>query len=282
MGIRVRRFLNKGKTSAPYLSGDAIADLVDYSPLGKNGEVTQPDLQVLSNANSIFIPGHLLSSFMNAFGHRVCAQTLVTGNSDQNFEVIPLIAPSIKLWIGQNIGIPEKSINSVEIRVLPIGLENLALGRAGRTKFLKNSVNLDSERVLVPPMAPSNPIRRRVNEIVKSSTGSFLVVDKYLEEKKYFELVSKFRFVLCLEGNGYENHRIWETLYRSSFPVMFKSTWSISLQELRLPIFYIDSLDECSQENLRKFAESNAAFEAKIHPELWTPYWHTLINGQKS
>ena len=277
--IRINRYRFRNLTSAPFLSGDAIADLVEYCPLGKNGEKTQPDLELLKQAQSIFLPAHLLEEFLAQYEEVIVAPVVVTGNSDQNFFKIPSFPSSTLVWIGQNIAISGSDASLLEIHTLPIGLENLALGRSGNTKYFDVKDACVLNKVFVPPMAPSNPVRQYVLGTISNSSGSFEVYSKYLHQKAYFRLVSKYRFVLCLEGNGFENHRIWETLYRNCFPVMFRTAWSETLRKLNLPIFYIDHLDDCTIEALSAFEMRNANFLAINHQELWTPYWADLIKS---
>jgi hypothetical protein len=159
-------------------------------------------------------------------------------------------------------------------------LENLALGRSGIPKYFKVSSPEIRDRVFVPPMLPTNPIRKKVIEDIKTTSGSFDVYTEYLLPKSYFTLANKYRFVLCLEGNGFENHRVWETLYRNGFPVMFRSVWSLSLQPLNLPIFYIDHLKDCSVKALIEFEERNQHFSAQSQANLWTSYWSKLISDR--
>lgn len=275
--IRFNRYRFRNKTSAPFLSGDAIADLVQFCPYGKNGEEVNPNLEKLKLAKSIFLPAHLLENFLSQYRESLTASVVVTGNSDENFTTIPFFPPSTRIWIGQNIAVSGKVPNSLEVHPLPIGLENLALGRSGNPKYIKNMGPRISNKVFVPPMAPSNPIRRHVLDTISDSTGSFEVFSKYIHQRAYFRLASKYRFILCLEGNGFENHRIWETLYRNNFPVMYRTIWSESFRKLRLPIFYIDHLDDCTVEALSEFIERNSSFRAVNHTELWTPYWESLI-----
>ena len=279
--VRLRRAWNKNRTSSPFISGDAIAELVDYAPFGKNGELKHVDLERLSLAKSIFIPSHLLSNFTELYGGYVNASTLVSGNSDENFISLPNLPESVQIWIGQNIAIGLKPGSKIELHTLPIGLENLALGRAGIPRYFKMSSPKIRNRVFVPPMSPTNPIRKKVLEDIKTTSGSFDVYTEYLSPKNYFTLANRYRFVLCLEGNGFENHRVWETLYRNGFPVMFRSAWSLSLQPLNLPIFYIDDLEDCSIAALTEFELRNQHFQSENQANLWTSYWSKLISRGK-
>jgi hypothetical protein len=83
--------------------------------------------------------------------------------------------------------------------------------------------------------------------------------------------------LLCLEGNGFENHRIWESLYLGIFPVMLKSDWSLSLDYLKLPILLVDEISEITKELLQKFWQTNLDFNPKTKSELWMEYWEDLI-----
>lgn len=273
--IVVLRLLLQNQTSKPYLSGDAFATLVDYSPYGPNGGKI-PNEHSIAIAKSLFVPSHLLKSFVLQFGGITHAQVLITGNSDENFDELPTLPSSIRLWLGQNLAVSEQS-ESLKIQTIPIGLENLALGRAGRKKYLRLNSALIRDRILVPPMALSNPVRSEVLELLSKSPGIYDVYLNYLDERKYFKLASKYKFVLCLEGNGYENHRIWETLYRNSFPVMLKTSWSETLKDLGIPILFLDSILDAKPLTLHDFLQTHNNFESKEVPTLWTPHWESLI-----
>jgi hypothetical protein len=232
------------------------------------------DLHKVSSAKSIFIPGEKFAEFLESAGEYIIARTLVTGNSDQNF-VEPIELPSsVSIWLCQNNGI----LNMENVRTLPIGIENLRLGRSGLTKYFKpHRETAQIDRVLVPPMSPTNDIRLPTIFEAMKRPDIFEVRRTLVAEKVYFSMTRDFRFILCLEGNGFENHRIWETLYQGSFPVMFNSTWSKSLKYLCLPILFIDSLDEIDKDLLKDFASKNSDFKPNKMDTLWIPYWKRII-----
>lgn len=278
--IRLRRWFYRNKNSSPYLSGDAFAALADYAPFGANGGAV-PIPEKLFKANSIFVPSHLLTELVTKFGDQIEAKILITGNSDENFEVMPALPKSIELWLGQNLAVEVQE--KVKVQSIPIGLENLALGRAGLPKFISSNTSLIEDRVLVPPMASSNQIRQKIISEIQNGNGFeiFDLFTDYLDERAYFKLANRYKFVLCLEGNGFENHRVWETLYRNSFPVMISTTWSLSLKSLGLPILYIDYPKGCTPGLLKDFAYKNSGFQAKFHETLWIDYWKLLVQGDR-
>jgi hypothetical protein len=277
MRIRWNQFRFQNSTNAPYLSGDSIASLTNYYVYGKHGN--EPlQLDKLRKARSIFINSHKLEDFLEeSSGVDLNDVTLVTGNSDFNFIDAKALPNGIRLWLCQNNAMPEKG----NLLTLPIGIENLRLGRLGLPKWYNRvGQNKIMQKILVPPMAPTNPSRYVAVEQAKANPKLFDVYKDYLIEREYFNLTREYKFILCCEGNGFENHRIWETLYQNSFPVMVRSPWSNSLRYLNLPILFVDSLDEISAEILANFASLNTEFRAKDCAQLWTPFWDNLINDQ--
>ena len=261
------------KNNSPFISGDSIASLCDYVAYGRK-KIDRLDLDKIRAAKSIFIYGEKFTEFLELAGEHVNARTLVTGNSDQNF-IEPVDLPSsVSLWLCQNNAIS----NLKEVRTLPIGIENLRLGRSGLPKYFKPHRETASiNRVLVPPMSPTNTIRLPTIFQAMKRSDVFEVRRTLLAEREYFSMTRDFRFIFCCEGNGFENHRIWETLYQGSFPVMFNSLWSNSLKYLRLPILYIDSLDEINTNLLQEFADKNSNFTPNMLETLWIPYWKKII-----
>ena len=276
--IKLYKIRYSKKDTSPYLSGDSFANLTDYIVYGIK-KTEKLNLTKLRDAKSVFVPGDLLNKFLEeSFGH-VRAKVLITGNSDQNFPKLLPLPKSISHWYCQNNAV----LHSKMVNTLPIGLEN---SRLGRIKLLglnqKNFMDVTMDQVLVPPMSMTNTIRIFAIKEALKFPKVFKVQIKMINEKDYSNLTSRYRFILCCEGNGYDSHRVWETLYRGSFPVLLNSKWARSLQYLNLPIMIIDSFKEVNQKMLTKFANKHNDFEPVKTNSLWTPYWKELINSRKN
>lgn len=228
----------------------------------------------IARARSIYIKSDLLEDFFALYGHLLSGKVIVSGGSDTNFNSINNLPNDIKmLWL-QNCSIN----NNERIRTLPLGLEDLRLGRSGlkRYHFYNQSFEF-SDKIFVPPMSPSNQIRREMIIKCKKNRALYDVQLELLDEAKYFSLVKKYRFILCLEGNGHENHRIWETLYQGSFPVMQRTDWSTSLEYLDLPILYFSDIGDLNAGILSDFVAANMDFNPMNHESLWTPFWKSIF-----
>lgn len=274
--IRFFQFLYRNKTNSPYLSGDSTASCVDYVAYGKNGK-DAIDVNRLNEARSIFVEGHRFRELLANHGTEITAKVIVSGNSDENF-VTPLALPeSVTVLLSQNNALPTHP----RIRTLPIGIENIRLGRSGRKVFHEEVSNFKiDDQILVPPMAPTNKTRIRVVEHALKQPDLFDVRQTYLSERTYFKMTKRYRFIFCCEGNGFDSHRIWEALYQNLFPVMLETPWSTSLKWLNLPILFVKNLEELNSDLLAQFLSANQNFRASDTEQLWVGFWHSLIKSE--
>lgn len=269
-GIVFRKFIYKHRTNSPYISSESLASIVDLSVLSED-ELKNVKLESVKKSKSVFLKADLLEIFMDRFGRSLPRLVLFTGHSDRNFDIEPSIPANVVRWYCQNSAISDGK----RIFTLPIGIENLSLGRAGRKRFFRATHTTRKLEVFVPPMSPTNPIRKPI-VLECRSNPLFEIRTNFLDERSYFDLSSQYRFVLCLEGNGYENHRIWETLYQGNFPILLKSNWSRALEYLALPILLVNSIDEITEELLRSFADLHKNYDPLNHANLWIDYWRGI------
>jgi hypothetical protein len=199
-------------------------------------------------------------------------------DSDENFDDFLSLPPSVSLCLIQNSTISDGD----KIFTLPIGLENRKLGRAGNPTLYKNDSNASSiNKVFVPPMSPTNPIRKKIlSELRAASSDCFEIDSNYVEIRRYIENVRRYKFILCLEGNGYENHRIWEALYLGIYPVVLDTPWSKSLSYLGLPILFINNIGEITEQRLAEFSGIHSDFRPSEMERLWIPFWEKWIYSQ--
>jgi hypothetical protein len=270
---RVHQIFLAGKTNSPYLSCDSFAALADYYAYGKSGN-DELSLRRLKKAQVIFVAGHNLRRLLNENFAKITASVIICGNSDENFDTPVTFPNSVRLWLCQNNSMP----NDLFKKTIPIGIENIRLARAGFPKdFSKLNRNLIVDRIAMPPMSATNQIRYQAVEEALKRPLLFDVYRDYLPNNEYVEFFRDYLFMFSCEGNGYENHRIWETLYRGSFPVMFDTPWARTLLDLNLPILIVHDFSELSASVLNQHKEKWHNFNPKTCQELWIPFWENLI-----
>jgi len=271
--IRLNQLLYKNSQYKSHLSSDSFAKLADYHVFGRSGhEPLEPKMAFQSRV--VFVNSDKLDQLNFDFFPNL--KVVMAGLSDHNFYHKPKVPNNIELLLLQNCAVSDKVI-----KTLPIGLENKRTGRYSSLRNFRQSISREvfDSKILVPPMSNTNPIRRAVISDAEKFSEIFDVKTQYLHEKNYFNLIQKYQFLLCLEGNGFENHRIWESLYLGIFPVMLKSDWSISLNYLNLPILMVDEIGDITKEMLQKFWQKNLEFDPKSKPQLWMGYWKELIES---
>ena len=265
--IRYWRLILKHRTSYPYLSGDAFASLCDYAAYGKDG--SKPlNLRRLRRAKKLFVPGHRLDDLLDSHFQDICASVLICGNSDQNFVRDPILPKSVRFWLCQNYAV-EGGLGSV----LPIGLENLRLGKSGFKRLQKPFFGEKIEdRVLVPPMQITNPIRSITISKCRELPDIFDVYDDYLSTEMYFDLIGRYKYVLVLEGNGFDTHRLWEVLYKGNIAILLDSPWSRLLKNNDFPVHIIKDIQQISLEELQDFSMKKGnriEYDAKLSMHYW-------------
>ena len=91
---------------------------------------------------------------------------------------------------------------------------------------------------------------------------------------RFLRDIRNHRFVLCPRGNGVDTHRLWETLYMGSIPIVKRD---IALKEFEdLPICFIDSWEEVTQEFLEKEKQRILSSEWNME-KLKVSYWIDTI-----
>ncbi len=264
------------KTNSPYISGDSIAKICDYVipfPILDDDIIRKN----IANANSIFVNGHNVKEVLRIAEDLLSGKIIFSGNSDQNFTDSKLFMNLQSSFFCQNSTI----ISLDNVRTLPIGIENIRLGRSGFKHLHKGLSHFKyMDRVLVPPMSPTNLSRVEVVALAKTKPELFAVMTDYLPTKQYFKKARAYKFIFACEGNGFDTHRLWEILYQNSFPVVLRSDWSISLQWLELPILLVDSVTDVTPGLLEEFLSRNENFHSELTPQLWIPFWKNLIHAK--
>ena len=271
--IHLSRITRASKTSYPYISGDAFSKIADVSVFAKLG-VLGASIEHLTEARVIFCVSDKLDELISDFGKSIKAKVIICGNSDYNFNELPKNLPkNLKFLLVQNSFISDNNF----IETLPIGLENFRIAVNGNPDRI-NLINskLPSNQVLFGPFGNTHFEREIVQANFELDSDKWGYASERKNSKGYDRLVSKYKYVAAVRGNGVDTHRVWETLYRGRIPVVKLDAWSESLARLDLPIVLVDEWSE--SEIIRVITENKFdLFNPKLLPALWMPYWQNKI-----
>jgi hypothetical protein len=97
--------------------------------------------------------------------------------------------------------------------------------------------------------------------------------------KRYLAQMAQHKFVLCPRGNGVDTHRLWETLYMGSIPIVQRH---VALEEFDdLPILWIDESwkDEITEARLiEEYARIKSTTSWNME-KLQFSYWEDKIRA---
>ena len=178
------------------------------------------------------------------------ANYLILGDSDESIESADLMP--FKNYFDYILSTNLKSENpKTGIFGLPIGLENKSYLSSGLLNSYKKTPSFDvADRkfgILVSWNDETfSPYRSKVK--VKLSVHENA---KVLRRRVPFQLIHRLArtslMVACPRGNGFDTHRIWESLYLGALPVMTKTDFLPVFT--RWPIFVVDSWESLASMN---------------------------------
>ena len=271
---RILRRIFSNLQARRHISGNGIAKICNMSVNDLNN-ISEVDIR---EATSIFVKSDNLISFLEEYSGIVSEKTIISGNGDTNFDTeLELFKIPKRLYL-QNLGF-EPSVKSIQL--LPIGLENYEHLRSGFSFLHKPLKNQRVEqKILVPPMSPSNSIRKRVlDDLELADKELFQIETEFRSVLNYFKLTKDFKFVLVCEGNGHDTHRLWEVLYQNSFPVLLNTPFSQNIKKMGFPVLIINSIIEVNKDILEAHLLENSLSTPTEIIQLWLPYWEREILG---
>jgi hypothetical protein len=101
------------------------------------------------------------------------------------------------------------------------------------------------------------------------------IENSIIGRRKFLKEIKSSKFVLCPRGNGIDTHRIWETLYMGSIPIVkYENTHSLFTD---LPILFIKDWKEIDKNFLENKYYEYLNKDWNLD-KLKISYWNKLIN----
>lgn len=164
---------------------------------------------------------------------------IITHNSDypidKKFSNI-LEDTNLISWFGQNINFEHKKLKSI-----PIGIAN-EMWEHGNEDVLLKIINKNNKKSkLIHCSFDINTNRYERLQCINAMSINNLVMNQREKFEDYLKSLSNSFFTLSPNGNGIDCHKLWESLYLKTVPVVTKSI-NIDFYK-NLPIYVIDSWD---------------------------------------
>lgn len=276
LGVYGKQILRWKKSSYPFLSVDAFADLADVWVYPPKYRKRTPSTAAIINARIIFCPSDKLDQFLHEYRGVIQPKVIISGNTDFEFKELPSNLPaSVRMLLLQNSFISDNR----KVFTMPIGVENFRLGVNGHPKLFRFTTIPSSARgrILFGPFSATHPIRTRIRETFVNIPSTWKYMSSRISPRKYRKIIEEgFEFVACPRGNGVDTHRLWETIYRGRKAIISQDDWSRSIPYLE-PL--VCTISEWTLDEVTKASETDLSdFDPSSIPELWMPFWRELIS----
>ena len=99
-----------------------------------------------------------------------------------------------------------------------------------------------------------------------------------LSLNEYKRNLENSSFVLCPWGNGFDTHRVWESLYSGAIPITINHITYGYLEDL--PVIFVDNFENLSKQFLEESIQNLSKNEYNFE-KLYMDYWIKEIRGKE-
>lgn len=256
-----------------FINGNEFSKLAHYS-LDSHLNKWELNDDLLNNNAIIFCRLEYLNKLSSYIKKSSKNYILITHDSDkllnnERFENIPNI---VKKCFSINAIHNHKNLINI-----PLGLENeivshKPLSRIDYKWLRKNLSGLASREkrkdvVYCNWQNRTHATRKNIVNTLKS-TDVNIIQDGGLTQYEYYERLASYKFVICPRGNGVDTHRLWETLYVGSIPVIIDHP---TYKNFNLPIVRLKKWEDLTQELLSNFNEKQYSYHW-LNMKNWETY----------
>ena len=159
---------------------------------------------------------------------------------------------------------------------IPLGIANDYSPKNLRTEdFLDVEKNMPKKEKIYCNFNPNtnNKERININKLFKNNE-LFEFDSPTLSLGEYLHKLTEYRFILSPWGNGYDTHRLWESLYSGSIPITKNHITYKSLSNKS--VLFVDDYKEVNIELLNEFSKNYIPIDSAY---LRTSFWIRKMNS---
>lgn len=241
-----------------FITGNSFKELCDYIideyGVGYNN-IHNHESNIL-----IFVKTDYIHTFFNSDLVPNKPFYLITHNSDysinKNHSLYLEQYTNLLKWYAQNVDYEHEKLIPI-----PIGIANPEWPH-GNVDILKKIINTDYKKETLMyanfNINTNRPVRQECLRYISAE-----YVENNVPFDRYLINTSKAYFSICPMGNGIDSHRIWESLYLKTIPIV-ENTYNIRVlkTKYKLPIYTIEQWSEIPS--------------TRLTPELYHNIWNNF------
>jgi len=232
-------------------------------------------LSYFKNINTNIIMSHNCDGCILAKGRKINPIPGLAKSRDIDFE-LDNIPSTLKFLFAQNADVRDDRIIP-----LPIGLERdkwyPELKKKDIIIELSDQV-IDKTKLVYLNVNINNNLTVRPGLYTLFQNNNWCTVEQTINGDSFKDFALKIKshkFILCPDGNGMDTHRIWESLYLGSYPIVQRHYFTEEFSK-HVPLLIVDNIRDVNEELLnRKYEEfKNRKWNWRY---LKISYWKKLI-----
>ncbi len=159
---------------------------------------------------------------------------------------------------------------------IPLGIANDYSPKNLRTEdFLDIEINIQKKEKIYCNFNPNTNNKERININKLFNNNALFEFDSpTLSLSEYLNNLNEYRFILSPWGNGYDTHRLWESLYAGSIPITKNHITYKGLSDKS--VLFVDDYEEINIELLNEFLKNYTPLDSFY---LRTSFWISKMNS---
>ncbi len=222
----------------------------------------------LNENDLIFCNSNFIESLFNELNKIDNLQNLklITNQTDRKIDekIFNTKPKCISEWYSINVNYVHQSLIPI-----PLGLSNDYSRKNLLYEDYKNlSVNKEKQTFIYSNFQVNTNYFHRTKVKNKLKDNPIAIFDNpNLENNKYIQNLMLYKFVVAPLGNGPDSHRIWETLYAGSIPIVFNSPTFTTLSDL--PHIYIHDISQLKNPHIIETTNYKKFNFDKLNIDWW-------------
>lgn len=208
------------------IHGDKFVALADYA-IEQNDSPIDADALLSSENRLIFIKTDRIREAFQILQERSYPVRIITHNSDHNIteNVVQLRPTCVTHWYAQNCLVYDRDIIPI-----PIGLERPGIGQSGDYELMEEIQEDYGRSWMERPCRVYYNFAIGTNPNVRKKWMDDLDPEKsFIQNKRipfaqYLQELMSVQYSACPPGNGHDTHRLWESLYMGTIPMVEESS----------------------------------------------------------
>lgn len=201
------------------IHGDRFVEICDYA-IEQNDSII--DDKKLDKNGLIFVKTDRIPEFFEIVRNKPFRYVIISHNSDHNIteELYATKPDNIVHWFGQNC-----LTRKPDLTAIPIGIERPVVSGQDTVGIILEAIEkpIGTRNLAYINMAWETNPNARKPILEQYSHSPWVTIGQRVPLRKYLEEIKEHVLVFCPPGNGWDTHRLWETLYLGRAAVVYNS-----------------------------------------------------------